>query len=107
MKPDLTPQEHWFRSQLDHPAGRDYNPGKHRPAPGRPTVGNLDESRDEAPAPSIIDGITLIVLLALAVLFTAALIVAQLWHALGWFGAGIGVLIVASVAWIIRERTTR
>lgn len=107
MKPDLTPQEHWFRSQLDHPAGRDYNPGRHRPAPGRPTVGNLDERRDGAPAPSIIDGLTLIVLLALAALFTVALVVAQLWHALGWFGAGIGVLIVANLVWIIRDRGTR
>ena len=107
MKPDLTPQEHYLRSMIDHPAGRDYNPGRHRPAPGRPTVGNLDERRDGAPAPSIIDGLTLIVLLALAVLFTVALVVAQLWHALGWFGAGIGVLIVANLVWIIRDRGTR
>lgn len=107
MKPDLTPQEHYLRSMIDHPAGRDYNPGRHRPAPGRPTVGNLDERRDEAPNPSPIDGLTLIVLLALAALFTVALVVAQLWHALGWFGAGIGVLIVANLVWIIRERTTR
>ena len=107
MNPDLTPQEHYLRSMIDHPAGRDFNPGRHRPAPGRPTVGNLDERRDGAPAPSIIDGLTLIVLLALAALFTVALIVAQLWHALGWFGAGIGVLIVANLVWIIRERTTR
>lgn len=107
MKPDLTPQEHYLRSMIDHPAGRDFNPGRHRPAPGRPTVGNLDERRDGAPAPSIIDGLTLIVLLALAVLFTVALVVAQLWHALGWFGAGIGVLIVANLVWLARDRWGR
>lgn len=103
-----------LKSMVDHPAGRAAtnrhparptpdSPGRHRPAPGRTQVGHIDERRDDAPNPSIIDGVTLALLLVLGTLFGAGLIVSQLWHALGLFGAVLGFLIVANLVWIWKD----
>ena len=87
----------YLKSMVDHPAGK----GRHRT--DLPQVGYANPDRDAAPNPNLFDGLFLAAMLILGTLFAATLIIAQLWHALGLFGAVLGVLIVANIAWIVKD----
>lgn len=108
MRPELSTQEHYWRSQMDHPAGREYK-GPHYDGRVAGCMGERTNRtaphRKQEPSTSLFEAWLAVIALVLVVAAVVSLVVAQVWRFQGVPGLfAVAAVVAGVVVWARRRR---